>query len=374
MRHPVSDTVLRGAAARAGGELVWLNLNSCPEVSAAALLEVVTANAVSLRELHLSPFSSRHYITAAILAALVRAAPQLQLLKTGMRGSLGELTTVLRKEPPYQAVQLSRVHATANAAEAANSAAILAFAAALTGHAPHTVKVAFHIVPLFSPAVLDTVVAALLSSPISHVSFSACGLTPASVPALARLLRDGRSLKDVRIGNNGVRLLDGPAAALLAPAFASNHRLTTLQLSACDLWGCDAAAVAILRALTAHPSLRSALLDTNPAPGLSFAPTALGALVFANAPALQKLDVQNSRLGDIGVVSMIDALPHNTNLRELYCSHTGMTTVFAQTRVVPAVLLNTSLRKLDASKNWMDGATPLQLQNLEQMVSTRGAV
>ena len=115
------------------------------------------------------------------------------------------------------------------------------------------------------------------------------------------------------------------------------------------------------------------MTDGNDPPAGSIAPTALAALVFANAPALQKLSVCSSRLGDAGLGALADALAHNTHLRELGCFNTGMSARFARDRLVPAVRANTSLRKLNASEQWADGAAPAELLEAEQLVAARGA-
>ena len=299
VRHPVSDAVLRGAAARAGGELVLLNLDECSATTHDARLEVVAANGGSLRKLFCLSTSWHEVGNALAVAALARAAPKLQVFKTAARGYLGVVISMLCREAPFQALCLTRLYVAATAAEVQDPVVTRAFAAALSGHASLQMLV-FTELPLGVPEVCSTVAAALLSLPkLERLHFVRCGLTPASVVAFAQLLRV-TELVAFSIDNGGMQLLDAPAAEQLAGALASNHRLVGVQLSCVDLWRCNTAAATLLRAFTAHPSLQTVFLYGNDPPTLSVASTALGALVFANAPALQALNVYGSNFGDAG--------------------------------------------------------------------------
>jgi hypothetical protein len=97
----------------------------------------------------------------------------------------------------------------------------------------------------FTPAVLDGFVDAALAQRCSAFSFAGCALTHAAVPGLARLLR-GSELASLEIDNDGVRLLDATAAALLADALRDCTTLRSLMLSHAGLWREPAAAVAWL--------------------------------------------------------------------------------------------------------------------------------
>ncbi len=75
---------------------------------------------------------------------------------------------------------------------------------------------------------------------------------------------------------------------------------------------------------------------------------ALGALVAANSPALQKLELQDTSMGDAGLLSLVDALPHNTHLRSLVIFlQADITETFVRSRLLPALHANTSLVHLD---------------------------
>jgi hypothetical protein len=98
----------------------------------------------------------------------------------------------------------------------------------------------------------------------------------------------------------------------------------------------------------AHPSLRELDFSGNVvAPALAACVgTALFALVAANTPVLQKLDVSRLHLGDAGLALLMHSLPRNTHLRTLHMEGNIMSDVFARDVLLPAVLANTSLTEL----------------------------
>ncbi len=196
---------------------------------------------------------------------------------------------------------------------------------------------------------------------LSVLELKTCRLVPASVPALVRLL-GGNALVELNISSTaeaaGLLLLeqlldDTPAAALLSDALRANTSLTALRLSCCGVWNHPAAAAVLSAALAGHPRLRAIDLSDNRNPRLGAAAAAevsaaLGALVAANEPALQQLNVSNSALVDKEMGLLVDALRHNTHLTKLDCSINGMSEAFARDRLLPAVRANTSLRTLVA--------------------------
>jgi hypothetical protein len=182
--------------------------------------------------------------------------------------------------------------------------------------------------------------------------FVNCGITPASAPALARLLGGG-ALKTLYLSQHGRQLLDGASAALLGAALRANGCLTSLSMLETGLWrDLDAAAV-LLGALTGHPSVRNLILSHNRVGAMHVVASgaALGALIAANAPALTELDMSWSDLGDEGLRPLFEALPGNTHLRRLAASGNEMSAAFARDVLLPTVRANTSLRTLIADTN-----------------------
>jgi hypothetical protein len=138
-------------------------------------------------------------------------------------------------------------------------------------------------------------------------------------------------------------------------------------------WHDAAAAGTIMRAVTGHPHLKILGLAQNNSPDPFAAGAALAALVAANAPALENVDVASSALGNAGLGPLFDALRGNTHLRVLECSNTSMSEAFARYVLLPAVRANTSLRtRLVASKRWgnqLNGQAPPEVLQAEALVA-----
>jgi hypothetical protein len=134
----ISARALRGAAARAGGalETLDLNRNNLETVDNALLLELLTANAGSLRELRLSESTSLVKVTHEALTAMLRAAPALRVLSAAVSCGPGEALALLRNEPPFGQLRLHSLCVRAPLDAEVDEAAVLALAAALPAHVP----------------------------------------------------------------------------------------------------------------------------------------------------------------------------------------------------------------------------------------------
>ena len=66
------------------------------------------------------------------------------------------------------------------------------------------------------------------------------------------------------------------------------------------------------------------------------------------------LHVSDCALGDDGLGPLVDALPHNTHLRELGCMDYDMSAAFARDRLMPALAANTSLQILQSGNSDAD--------------------
>jgi hypothetical protein len=230
--------------------------------------------------------------------------------------------------------------------------------------------------PLDTPAVLDAFIDAALMRRFQNLELDHCSLSPASVPALVRLL-GSTTLTHLAIINYDRQLLDAPAAAaLLAGALRANTALRWLQLDAVRLWNDADAGAAVMAALTPHPSLQQLFLTGNhvDVDDAAAVGAALGALIAANAPALRVLNASWCSLGNVGLAPLIRALPHNTHLREFGCQGNDMSEKFARDIFLPAIRANTSLRVLVASAWWggeEDGIAPDEVLQAEALVKAR---
>jgi hypothetical protein len=370
----VTDALLRGAAARAGGLLSTLDVSGSRAVSSEALLAVATANAGTLRELRVChgtcdsvDVTADNLLSVGAAEALLRAAPRLRVLDADVScESVAEARHALRAEGLLAPLRAHGLRVDANFAA---DLPALELADAVASHAWLQEVCLFDV--LLMPGVLNTVAAAALARRYSALWFVGCGFTAACAPALARLLGSGSAARDVHVGGYGGVLLDAPGATLLAGALRANAALTSLHRGAVDLWDDVAAAVTLLGALAAHPSLRTLSLSHNPAHGAGGrAGAALGALLAANAPALTELNVDHCWLGDAGMAPLFQALPANTHLRTLKCGVNNITEAFAAAVLLPAVRANASLRALDT--HGLDH-TPPGAREAEDVVFRRAA-
>jgi hypothetical protein len=344
------DSLLRCASARAGGGLQSLDAD-VDDVSEASLPQVVAANGGALRELHMRTGRDTA-LGSAHAEGLARAAPALRVFTVDCAqcDDVDTARRMLRNEAPFGPLRMQTL---CTALGEASEADMVAFAADVAAHASLT-ELSLSYAPLDTPAALDAVVGAALAHPLRCVRLNDCALSPASAPALARLLSSD-TLTTLQC--YGTRLLDVPAAALLAGALRANATLTSLTLRTVDLWREPAAATALLGALAGHASLRTLSVLANSADGRADeAGAALGALVAANAPALTELDVSLCDLGDDGLRPLLAALRRNTHLRTLDCSENDISEPFARRVLLPAVRANASLRTLHArEEEWYNG-------------------
>ncbi len=290
----VTDGLLHAAAARAGGQLVALDVDGSERVTFDALLAVVTANGV-LRELGTgniwSPDDERGFLLDTDeLEELLRAAPRLVVCEADVEcDELAPAHRLLRNEPPFAPL---RVHTFEFDGEEADvdEAAVLALAADIASHV-HLEWLKLNHTPLSTAAALDAVVDAALMRRLTDVMLHLCDLSPESAPGLVRLVGGGALAElDIFGGRRLQQLLDAAAALALGTALRASGTLTALSLWSVNLWLDPAAATALLLgALTGHLSLRSLDMSYNSVYPASRdeAGAALGALVAANAPALQ---------------------------------------------------------------------------------------
>jgi hypothetical protein len=364
----VTDAVLAGAAGKARGQLAALDVRGCARVTINALLDVLRANGGALRELCVGAraFTPQTLDTDRV-ERLLQAAPQLTACHADVLNDsrVVDARRMLRNEPPFQPLRLHALRINLQGGEPDEDEALFVHlvAADMAAHASLR-RVQLHAAALDAPAALDAVVNAALARQMHSLSFWGCRLSPASAPALVRLLGGG-ALTTLFISQRGRQLLDSPSAALLGAALRANTTFTSLSLHDVDLWH-DAVDVAVLLgALTGHASLHTLSLSFNrvdPAQAAA-AGAALGAIVAANAPALTELDASWSYLNDAALRPLLDVLPSNTHLRTLNVSRSDVSAAFARDVLLPAVRANTSLRTLRASRN-TDDESVLQAEAL----------
>jgi hypothetical protein len=352
-----TDALLLAAAARAGGGLLALNVTGCPEVTYNTLRAVLRGNpglaelrccsALGLPESGTSNTFLDVSLDTAEIEALLRVAPQLRLLATNASCTTTALATqLLSNAPPFAALRVRHLQLGVDTGAPAQPLAELdALAAAVATHSSLD-ELQFNNLALDDavPALVDAALACRLRSLV----FVNCNLSPVCAPALARLLRHG-ALSELEVLGDGEPLLDAAAAAVMGDALRGNTTLRYLELRDVGFWNDTEAAEVLLRGV-AHSSVRSLCLVENRVGGgrHQAAGDALGELIIANSASLRELEVNNCALGDVGLEPLVHALPHNTHLRVLDCSHNGMSEECARADLLPAVHANTSLRVLTA--------------------------
>jgi hypothetical protein len=355
VRVRVTDAVLRGASGLARGGLTALDVSLCEHVTRDALLAVATSNARALTELRVEKdeFAGRlQLLSYANAEALLLAAPLLRVLETDVEVTATEALRMLHHEAPFAPLRVRHLDVSFELADILEPGIVAEVAAAIVAHASLSL-VCLRVAGFRAPGALDAVVDAALIRRLSSFTFWFCSLSPASVPALVRLL-GGSALRELCIVDADDQLLDVPAAALLGHALRANSTITKLSLEGIALWANPAAVVALLLgALMGHVSLRHLTLGIQTAPteqAVALIGPALGALVAANTPALKHLVLHYGHLGDAGMRPLLEALPSNTHLESLQCVGNGMTALFARDVLLPAVRANTSLRMLEGDE------------------------
>jgi hypothetical protein len=222
--------------------------------------------------------------------------------------------------------------------------------ARLALHATLTRLDLYH-VQLDSQPALNAVVDLEISQ-LQRLQLRYCRLSPASLPALTRLLESGSgsaggSLTELVIYNNYDPLLEGAGVPAFCAALRAS-RLVKLKLAQMSLFNSLEDGLAVVAACTGHPTLRELDLSINyvdavAAPAIG---AALAALVAA-VSELQTLNVSYCRWGDAAARPLFAAVAGSTRLRTLNFSDNGISANCAREAVLPAIQANTSLRKLN---------------------------
>ncbi len=374
LRRKAGDALLRAATARAAGHLETLDVSGFCDISSAALLRVMRGNSASLRELHMRGSELGPWWSVALVKKLLLAAPGLRACDAAVCTSkAGVARAVLRADPPFGALRLHclSVGDDYDGDVRFEADAVLGLAADLRS-CTFIRELNLRSAALDEPAVSEALVDAALACRLQSLQLECCRLHPAVAPALARLLGGG-ALAELEIDGQCHPLLDAPTTAVLANALRACSMLTVLNLRQMSSWLDPEAVTALLGALTGHVSLQSLVLMHNwiDAADPDAAGAALGALVGANSPALTALDVSACDLGDEGLGPLFDALPANTHLRTLDCTHNNLTAAFMRDVLLPAVRANASLQELLIVERYLNNAVDDSARAAEALVRRR---
>ena len=369
----VTDAVLRGAAAKAGGGLTVLKARDgwgCSYLTHRALLEVVTANAGALTELCVEAVS-----TVEQLETLLHAAPLLRQCLANVGDSGVAVGRLLRNEPPFGPFRIAAM-LVAEPPWPNDVAAMRSFATELSAH-PSSQLTTLIVIdpPPFEDGAFDALVDNVLARQLRAFEVN-CLRSAVPAESLARLL-GCKSLNVTINGSLGNQLLlfSGMehAEPLLTAALSSNNMLDSLDLKATGLFSDTAAAEAMIRALTVHPTISELKLHKNPVAVAERARigASLRALVAANAPQLTFLDLSDCNLCDEGLGPLVDALKVNTHLGVLCCDGNNISDTFVLKRLLPAILANSTIHYLRLIPLISGDDAALGLRVLQELVSLR---
>lgn len=343
----ITDAFLLGAAAKARGQLqalTLLNYLADGRLSRDAVLDVVRANAESLTDVTDSGLGAPLFFTDVL--PVLEAAPRLHALHAFVRCSPPQALTLLRRDAPYGALSCREIGLDWHGHEG-GEAAILELCATLRAHLPAPRELCMYDAPLGTPAALGGLVETALFCHFSYVSLENSGLGPAAAPALAHLIA-APELRFLLLHLN--ELVDDVSAPILAAALRATTHLSSLGLGGVGLFRPDtaAASLVLLAAVTAHPSIACLDFSCNQISHHASAAQALGALVAADAPALEELYLMDMGAAPESLTPLVAALPGNSHLHRLdmgqnYAFHFA---AFSADHLLPAVQANRSLRSL----------------------------
>jgi len=223
--------------------------------------------------------------TAAAIEQLLIATPRLCLLECDalLRGeeAEGPVPRLLR-EPQFAPLRLQMLMI--NATNVQPPLDLPALAAWAATHPSLNYFILFG-AQLDSQPALDAV-ASVATSQLQMLGLFDCHLSPASLPALTRML-ESCSLKALTIYNENMPLFLGASVPAFCTALRAS-RLVTLKLFSMRLWESLADGLAVIAACTGHPTLRELSFEHNDlenAPGRAAIEAALDALQ-ASIPGL----------------------------------------------------------------------------------------
>jgi hypothetical protein len=403
-----SDAALRVVAARARGRLETLEVNQRLIYGwLPALRDVVAANAASIQKLRLSihwsdeardPELKDAQVSEEelpVVEEMLRIAPAMQLHADVLECGHHVGQRLLLGRPPWDRLRVQQLNLhwkdTDNIAE---RDAVLVTGLPSLGHLEICGSDRENLGPWgdfvpFQQQEMDVIADAVLARGVTKLTLHACVPTPSAAPALARLLSSDTMTEltlDIRdtyyFDVSGVRMLTRASAELLASALRANSTLQRLALRKMLLFDDTDAAVALLRGLVGHASLRRLDLSCNTTDHADAATigAALGEIVGANAPALHELSLDDCHLRARALGPLMAALVRNTNLRVLSLAEHDMSLVFVNQHVVPALRANTTLRDFNLGE-WSrhpdsyseDGTVDNVCKRLARFVETREA-
>jgi hypothetical protein len=331
----VTENLVRGAVARAGGQMRVLCLNRVPDVDDRELL----VNLVMADEAQLQRVNINAYLNLEHVVALCAAAPRLQVLNANVGGLGSAMLPLLRNDAPYGPLRVRELSTWCGNDD------VLALAAAVVAHG--SLK-ALRLFSMHSARGLNALVDAAAERRISRLSIDHnCSFNAEFVPALARLLQRG-SLTYLDVSCNDFPHAQEESVPVLCAALRTCRTLAHLEVCLRPPGGASHGTVTeLLDAAASLPVLTELNLSLSRIQAAD-AGRALGALLRADLPNLRILNVNYCGLGDEDLAQLLDGLAANTHLRLLDCGYNNQSEAFQRDRLEPALAALAARTELDA--------------------------
>jgi hypothetical protein len=323
----VTENLVRGAVARAAGQLRTLSINDDPDwLHIAFLVELIESNGAELQQVNAGV-----WLSTAQLRNVFAAAPRLQVLNGRVMDQCTALLPVLRKEPPYAPVRVDELVVCLQDTEGAE---VLALAAAVAAHEP------LECLRLKNGRLaggVNALVDAAATRLVSVLELDDCATNAESIQALVRLLQRG-SLTKLVVKCDEFPVAPEATLLELCAALRICRTLTHLKFWLNPVNGLSHRVVTeLLDAAAELPALFLLDLSYSYLLDRAAAGRAFGALLRADLPSLRILLVFNCPFGDEGLAPLLDGLAANTHLRALFCGENETSEAFERDRLEPAL-------------------------------------
>ena len=378
----LTEAMLRAVSALAKGELRVLDVSSVDVLDPAALLDVVHANSASLLELNVpwlafpagdeAEESGGDSNVGAILHVL-QAAPKLRLLRCDATCTPSDALRILSNQPPFGAVQLHEVGVSGLVGAANFPCDVPLVMAAAKAH-ESLKSLRAYAFSLHAASDLFALVDVAIARSLRGLFLHSVELGPASLPALALLLREAVHFRELDLCNMDEPFMTGEGLGPFCAALRCSQ-LSDLCIRWAFMYDSLADGRAVIAALAGHATLTHVDLfsagyvepEWQKAIG-----RALSRLISARS-LLVNLHLGSSNLGEDGLRPIFSALAGpSARLRIFGCPREGIESeAFAEAVLLPAVRANTSLRRLSLHENDASAELERLLQEATELVKAR---
>jgi hypothetical protein len=328
---------VRGAVARAAGQLCVLNVNVHSNQIDRLLVSVITSDGAELQRV-----STETWLDVEQVDSVLAATPRLEVLTARMADCCTALIPVLENDSSrYGPLRVSQLDVEFESDESDESddddevaVNVLALAAAVAAHEPLKGLILREL--KLAPG-LNALMDAAAERRVSRLTIGlGCFFNDESVPTLARLLQRN-SLTKLEVFCDWFPQAPESSLQELWSALRACSSLTLLRLRLGPPGGASRDVVTgLLDAAATLPTLSELDLWDSKVQDKVATGRALGALLAADLPSLRTLRLNSCRLGDQGMAPLLIGVAANMHLRMLdCCDENQLSAAFERERVVP---------------------------------------